>query len=304
MKLSNAIILSVIAHLLLIGLLAANFQFSKINVKQSKSTQVINARSVNSKNIERLVKNIKQKDVDKRNKEIERLRKLKAEEKKIRKKRIEEENKVEKAKQRLADAEKTRKLEDEKAADVKKKRVADEKARKKKKESDKKRAVKKKADAEKKRKQETERKRKKKLADEKRKKEEARKKKLAEEKAAQEALEREMQQQMDEEADALNSAKRQQVMSEVDKFVSLIQGKIKRNWLQPESPGYCVFRVSVAPGGLVIGVSILEGDNQHCESGQRAIYKAEPLPVSKDPDVFAELRSIRLTLGELENNVQ
>ena len=297
MKLSNAIIISIVAHATLIALLAFNFQFSKADIKQSKSTHSINAHSVNAKNIERLVKNIKQKDADKKNKEIERLRKLKKEEEKIRKKRIEEENKVKKAKQRLANAEKMRKLEEKKAADAKKKRIADKKSRKKKKDADRKLAAKKKAEVEKKRKQEAERKRKKKIAEEK-------KKKLAEEKVAQQALEQEMQRQMEEDAEAINAVKQQQIMTEVDKFVSLIQGKIRRNWLEPETQGYCKFRVSLAPGGLVIGVAVLEGDNQHCESGQRAIYKSEPLPVSKDPDVFAELRSIRLTLGEIENNVQ
>ena len=185
-----------------------------------------------------------------------------------------------------------------------KKRIADEKSRKKKIAADKKVAENKKIEAEKKRKAEAERKRKKKIAEEKRKKEQAIKKKLAEEKAAQEAMENDMLRQMDEEAEALNVAKQQQVMSEVDKFVSLIQGKIKRNWIEPENQGYCIFSVTLAPGGLVIGVSVIQGDNLHCESGQRAIYKSEPLPVSNDPDVFAELRSIRLTLGESENNVQ
>ncbi len=288
MKLSNTIIISVIAHAVLIALLAINFQFSKVDVKQTQSTRAINAHSVNAKNIERLVKNIKKKDIDEKNKETERLRKLKKEEGKTKEKRIEEKNKLKKIKQRQADAEKERKVEENKAADAKKKREVDDKARKKKKEADKKRSAKKKADKEKKRK--------KKLADEKQKKEEARKKKLAKEEAAQEVLEREMQQQMDDETEALNAAKQQQVMTEVDKFKSLIQGKIKRNWLKPEASGYCVFRINLAPGGLVIGVAILEGDNQHCESGQRAIYKAEPLPVSEDPDVFAELRNIKLTL--------
>lgn len=304
MKLSKPIFVSFLAHAVLIAALAFNYQFSKVELKQTNHGEPIKARSVNAKNVDRLVKKIKQKDIDKKNKEIERLRKLKVEEEKIREKRIEEENKVKKAKQRQADAERKRKVEEKKAEEAKKKRIADDKARKKKIEADKKLAAKKKADAEKKRKAEAERKRKQKIADEKRKKEEARKKKLAEEKAAQEALELEMQRQMEAEAEALNAAKHQQVMTEVDKFVSLIQGKIKRNWLEPEGIGYCIFRISLAPGGLVIGVSVLEGDKQHCDSGQRAIYKAEPLPVSNDPDVFAELRSIRLTLGESVQNVQ
>jgi len=302
MKLNKAIIISLVVHILMIALLAFNFQFSKVEIKQSKAPRQINATAVNSKNIERLVKKIKQKDIDKKNKELDRLRKLKKEEEKVRKKRIEEENKVKKAKQRQADAERKTKQEEKKTADAKKKRVADEKARKKKVAVEKK----KKAEAERKRKAkakaEAERKRKKKEDAEKKRKEAARKKKLAEEKAAQEALEKEMEQQMADEIAAINEVKQQQILSEVDKYVSLITGQIKRNWIKPEQLGYCIFRVRLAPGGLVIGVSVVQGDTQHCDSGQRAIYKAEPLPVSKDPDVFAELKLIKLTLGEHESN--
>lgn len=286
MKLSNAIIISLVAHFVMIALLALNYQFSKVDIKQNKAARQMNATAVNAENVRKQLKNLKQKDIDKKNKEIERLRKIKKQEDDSRKKRIEEEDKLIKAKQRRKEEEKKRKQ--KKADDAKKKKTADDKARKKKIALDKK----KKADAEKKRKTEVERKRK----------EAERQKKLAEEKAAQDALEKEMEQQMADEAAALSDAKHQQVMNEVDKYVSLITGKIKRNWIKPEKLGYCIFRINLAPGGLVLGVSVLEGDKQHCDSGQRAIYKADPLPVSSDPDVFAELKTIRLTLGEQDNN--
>jgi len=300
MKLSKAIFLSVVGHVVVIGLLLFNYQFSKVEVKQTKPGKQINAQAVSKKSIDQLVNKLKQKEIDKKNKEVERLRKLKQQEEKVRKKRIEEENRVKKAKQQQADAERKRKQEEKKAADAKKKRVADEKARK-----EKIALEKKKAEIEKKRKEEAERKRKQKDAEEKekkRKEEAARKKKLAEEKAAQEAFEKELERQMAEEAEALNAAKQQYVLTEVDKYVALITGKIKRNWLEPETLGYCTFRVRLATGGLVLGVSVLEGDKQHCDSGQRAIFKSEPLPVSPDKDVFEKLRTIRLTLGKKETN--
>lgn len=296
MKLSHSIIISLVAHIVIVALLAFNYQFSKVDVKQSKVPRQMNATSVNAENVRKQINKLKQKDIDKKQKEIERLRKIKKQEDDSRKRRIEEEEKIKKAKQRQKDEERKRKQ--KKADDTKKKKAADEKARKKKIAVEKKQ----KADAEKKRKAEAERKRKKKEDAEKKRKEDARKKKLAEEKAAQEALEKEMEQQMADEAAALSDAKHQQVMNEVDKYVSLITGKIKRNWIKPEKLGYCIFRINLAPGGLVVGVSVLQGDKQHCDSGQRAIYKAEPLPVSSDPDVFAELKVIRLTLGEQDNN--
>jgi len=298
MKLERAIIISLLAHVAIVALLAFNFQFSKVDLsqnKQSSPTKQINATSVNSKNVEKLVKKLKQKDIDKKNKEIERLRKLKSEEERSRKRRIEEENKAAEAKKKQADSERKRKLEEKKAADAKKKRIADDKARKKKIAEDKR----KKEEADKKAKAEAERKRKKKEADDKKKREEAaRKKKEAEEKAAQEALEREMDQQMADEAAALAEANHQQVLTEVDKYNLLIRNKIKRNWIAPEQKGSCIFRIGIAPGGLITGITVLSGDSQHCDSGRRAINKSEPLPVSSDPDVFAVLK---VRTFELEN---
>ena len=292
MKLTKALTISLIAHIVMIGLLAFNYQFSKVEIKQTKPGKQINAKAVNKKNVEQLVNRLKQQELDKKNKEIERLRKLKQQEEKARKKRIEEENKAKKAKQRQKDAERKRKQEEKKAADAKKKRVADEKARKEK------IALEKKKAEEKKKREEAERKRKAKEAAEKKRKEEERKRKLAEEKAAQEALEKELEEQMMEEAAAIDAAKQEFVLTEVDKYNLLIRNKIKRNWIAPEHKGSCIFRINMAPGGLILGISVLSGDQQHCDTGRRAIRKSEPLPVSSDPDIFAVLK---VRTFELEN---
>jgi len=301
MKLSTAIILSIIAHIGLITLLLLNFQFNKVEIKQSgASSPKINAKAVNSKRVEQLVEKIKKDKLDKKRKEQQRLDNIKKAEEQAKRKRREEEKKAADAKERQIKAERKRKAEEKKAADLKKKRISDEKARKKKEAEEKKRKDaadrKKKADAEKKRKaDEAERKRKaKEKAD--------RERKEAEEKARQDALEKEMMQQMESDMAELDAAHQKLVMTEVDKYISLIRNKIYRNWIEPEQAGYCLYKLKVSQGGLVIGLSVAEGDSQHCESGQRAIYKSEPLPVSKDPDVFKELRSINLTLGERENN--
>jgi len=299
MKFSKIILISVAAHVVLISLLAVNFQFSKMDVKQSKNPRQINATSVNAQAVRDHLKKIKQKDINKKNKVIERLREIERKKEREKKKKLEEKQKKEKDKQRKADSERKKKQDKKKADELKKKKVADDKARKKKMAADKKLAnKKKKADAAKKKKAEAERKRKKKADLEKKRKEEARKKKLAEEKAAQEALEREMEIQMADESAALNDAKQQQVLSEVDKYNLLISNKIKRNWIEPEQKGSCVFRITMAPGGLVTCITVIRGDSLHCDTGRRAINKSEPLPVSSDPDVFAVLKT---RVFELEN---
>ncbi len=298
MKLSTAIIVSIIAHVGVVVLLVLNFQFSKVEVKQSSATTPqINAKAVNSKRVEQLVEKLKQEKLSQKKQEQDRLDKLKQAEEDAKRKRREEEKKAADARKRHKKAEEKRLSEERKAEDLRKKRIKDEQIRKKRIEKEKKE----KAEAERKRKvaAEAERKRKaKEEAERKRKaKEEAeRQRKAAEEKARQEALEREMQQQMDAEAAELEAARNQQVSNEVDKFVSFITSRIRRNWIEPEREGYCIFKIKLSQGGLVIGVTTVDGQPQHCESGQRAIYKSEPLPVSKDPDVFKELKSIKLTL--------
>lgn len=140
---------------------------------------------------------------------------------------------------------------------------------------------------------------KKKKAEAKRKADELKAKKLkekAEAKALQEALEMEMLEQMEADSAELAEAYHEQKLNEVDKYVVLIRGKIYRNWIAPEVKGYCIYKLLVSPGGLILETKVVEGDDYHCESGKRAIFKSEPLPVSKDPEIFAELKSINLTL--------
>ena len=289
MKLSKSITISIIAHVLLIVLLALNFHFSKIKPKSSGPVRQMNATAVNAASVKSLLKNIKQKDINKKNKEIERLRKIQKQKDSERKKKLENQKKAEEKKRKKQAAEVIRKENEKKkkkAADDKKKRIADEKARKKKIASEKRKKEKqrKAAEAEKKRKAKE-----KAAADKKR--------KEAEEKAA---IEREMEMQMAAEAEALNAAHMQQVMTEVDKYRLLIENKIQRNWIAPENKGFCNFRMKLAPGGLVLNVTSVSGDQLHCETGQRAIYKSEPLPVSNDPDVFAELRDMYFQLKDSE----
>lgn len=185
------------------------------------------------------------------------------------------------------------------------KRARDKKAREeaaeKKREAD--RRAKEKADVEKKRKEEE---RRKKEAEEKAKKEaEERRKKEEQEKKArqeQEAQERQMQEQLEQELAARQQAKQRQVLSEIDKYQALIKQTIQRSWRKEDymKGKYCRLNLRLAPNGLVTQLKVLEGDDIVCQSAQAAIYKIDTLPVSPDPDVFNEMKSINLTLGDKE----
>jgi colicin import membrane protein len=58
----------------------------------------------------------------------------------------------------------------------------------------------------------------------------------------------------------------------------------------------CRLNIKLAFSGLVTNVIILEGQNAICQAAQRAVLKAETLPVSKEQDVFQQLRDINLTV--------
>ncbi|MGX5173058.1 cell envelope integrity protein TolA [Aliikangiella sp. IMCC44653] len=297
MKFNSAIVLSLIAHLGLLGLLVSNFQFAKIEIQPSGQTlPQINARAVNNQRVEQLVEKLQQEKLSARKQEAERLQKLKRAQEAAKQKRLEEERKAAQAKQKVAEAERKRKAEEKKAANLKQKRIKEEQERKKKAQQEAKAEAerKRKAEQEQQRKLEEERKRKAKEAEERRRKE-------AEEKARQEALEREMMEQMAREQAELNAAHQAQINSELAKFNSLLEGKIKRNWIAPEQKNHCIFEIKIAPGGLVLSVKTISGNPRHCESGERAIYKSEPLPVPTDPDVFAVFKTRTFKLENEDN---
>ena len=172
----------------------------------------------------------------------------------------------------------------ERVAAAKKKKIADDKKRKKI-AADKKRAADKKVADEKKI-----------AAAEKKRQEDLEKKQKAEKERRQKIQkQKEIQAQIDAE---LSAAKRQKVLTERQKYIALITDKIRRNWIES---GRCVVEIKLAPGGLVIDVKEISGDVASCRSAKAAVYKADPLPVSKDRDVFNELRNIRLPLAPQEN---
>jgi colicin import membrane protein len=137
--------------------------------------------------------------------------------------------------------------------------------------------------------------RKKKLAEQKRKAKEAKLK--AEQQAAQKAL---IAEQMAAEMAARNQARGQQVMSEIQRYSALITESINRNMIKDRSTMInktCRLTISLAPSGFVTNVVIGKGDKLLCAAAKTAIYKTGTLPVSKDPEVFKEMRKIAVTVA-------
>ncbi|MFT6918408.1 MAG: colicin import membrane protein [Cognaticolwellia sp.] len=239
-------------------------QINKIKKQKADDAQKL-------KDLENSIAAAKEKQVneEKRIKSLERQRKKKEQEKKA----ADSAAKESQAKANAADKQRKQKeLEraqaDKAAADAQAKRIEEEQAAKK-----------------------AEDLRKKKAADQKRKQQEDR------ERAAQQKL---LEQQMAEEMADRQQARRQQMMTEIGRFTALITQTIKRNLITDRSTmegKSCKLTISLAPSGFVTNVVTGQGDRRVCEAAKTAVYKAGTLPVSKDPEIFREMRTISLTVA-------
>lgn len=169
-------------------------------------------------------------------------------------------------------------LEKKKQQEIEKKRQADAKKRK----ADAKRV------AEQKRKKEVARKaaaKQKKIADEK-------KKKAQQEKLRAEAA-------RDKEQNRIRAENARIAQKASADATALIKHKVTQNWNRPGSVTgrlKCKLRIGLIPSGDVMSVVLIEGSGNSLfdESAERAVRKASPLPVPKDPSVFKDFRSFIL----------
>ena len=166
-----------------------------------------------------------------------------------------------------------RELERKKQAEAKKRRLAEQVKRKK--EEEKKRKV---AEVEKKR-----------LAEIERKKQEERKREQAEQALAQQL---EM-----EEQERQRAAREARALAVADEYKALIRQKVSRNWVRP--PGAqkglkVTVMVKLVPGGEVLQATVVRssGNPVFDRSVENAVYKATPLPLPQDADLFDYFREI------------
>lgn len=120
-------------------------------------------------------------------------------------------------------------------------------------------------------------------------------KKLAEEKRASRESERvsELQAKMRAEMDAATQG-------EVLRFTDMIRAKVSRNIVMPPdvpATAEAKFLVIVLPGGSVVDVQLKKnsGHSAYDSAVERAIYKAQPLPMPSDPALARVFRELRLS---------
>ena len=89
--------------------------------------------------------------------------------------------------------------------------------------------------------------------------------------------------------------------TQVGRYQDMIRAKIRRNIVMPPDvpeSAKAEFKVTLLPGGDVLDVELLRssGHTAYDNAAERAIYKAQPLPVPDDVDLQKMFRELKLTI--------
>jgi len=89
--------------------------------------------------------------------------------------------------------------------------------------------------------------------------------------------------------------------AEVGRYQDMIRSKIRRNIVMPPDvpeSAMAEFKVTLLPDGSVMEAVLLKssGNPAYDDAAERAIHKAEPLPLPKDAGLQKMFRELRLTI--------
>jgi colicin import membrane protein len=95
------------------------------------------------------------------------------------------------------------------------------------------------------------------------------------------------------------------ITNEVGKYIGLITAKIRRNIVMPPDvpdDAQAKFDVILIPGGSVLSVKLIKpsGNIAYDDAVERAISKAQPLPLPPDVSLFNRFRELHLTFTPKE----
>ena len=115
----------------------------------------------------------------------------------------------------------------------------------------------------------------------------------------QEQQQRDLQRQQQEAANALARQQASARQREIDGYIGKIRDKIKRYIVvPPDVPGnpQAEFDVTLMPTGEVLNVKLTRssGNPAYDSAVERAIYKAQPLPLPPDASLFSRFRELQL----------
>ncbi len=265
-KANPVILVAVIGlHLVVIILLSINLTSSEVPQVSTSTKKTVKAVIVDVAKIEAEAKKLKQAEKKKKQQVLAQQKKIKKEAEEVRKQQAAE-------KKRLVALKKKKAAEKKHQAELKKKKVAE----------------KKKAETEKKR-----------LADEKKKKaaEQKRQAELEEKRRQEEQVElrKRLEDEERREAEALQQAQHNKMLDSLRaQYVKLIEQKVERNWRRSVTSTVdmsCKVTVIQTPLGDVVSVSVslqqcTKKDIAFQRSIERAVLRASPLPLPKNPEVF------------------
>ncbi len=276
--------LSLIFHGLLMVLLVFSVDTAVKKVSQPvPQVNIVKAVSVDKKQVDKELKRLKDIENEKLSKEIKKqkelekkLKDLEKKTKKIEKNRKTEEKKLAELKQKKLKEKKLRENEEKKVAQLKKEQLELEKKQKEREDNERKAAEERKKQEELKKKKELE---------EKRKKEEELRRKQ------EEAL---LQQELEEEQKQQEAAQLSRDKQLLQRIVGNIKRSVISNFNKSGLPKglECVLSVRLVPGGEVISVTISQssGDDIFDRRALVAVQKASPLPIPEDVATFERLR--------------
>ena len=282
---------SILLHILAVILLLVSFKFSSkpVQLPPVENVNIIDAVSVDKKEVEKELNRLKQTEAEKKAAEKKRLQELAAKEREAEKKAEELEKKRLQEEKRLAEAKKQKELEQKRREEEQKKLAQLEKE---------------KAELEKQRKLEEERKHK---AEEERKKAEAEKQRLeaeaekqrkAEEERKRKEAERLLQEQL---AAEQAEIQKQQDATLLQKVAAAITRKVENNFNKTglEEGLSCKLRVRLLPSGDVVDVSVTQSSTNDIfdRRARTAVLKASPLPVPEDAATFERLNLRDITFN-------
>lgn len=89
--------------------------------------------------------------------------------------------------------------------------------------------------------------------------------------------------------------------AEMGRYTDMIRSKIRRNIVMPPDvpeSATAEFKVTLLPGGMVLDVVLKKssGHTAYDNAAERAIYKAQPLPLPTDAALQKQFRTLSLTI--------
>lgn len=295
-KTPTAVVLSVLVHVVVIGLVVVSFQWAP-SVSTPQPQEIIQAVAVDAAKVDQEARKLEQAEAARKAAEEKRKRDAEQAARKAREQRVAEEKRLAELQQQRAAEEQQRKAIERQRQIAEKKRQEAERQRK---ETEAKRIADQKAEQQRleklRKEREAEEQRlaaleaKRKMEEDKRRKEEAERQRRAEE-------ERIRQEQIAAENARLEQERQLLASQTVAKYTNLIRQKVSGSWLRPAGSRNdlkCTVRVRLIPSGDVVGVEIetTSGDPVFDRSVETAVRRASPLPIPSDALVFDQMREI------------